>query len=353
MRNKLQNTPVSVQLDSVVSVIERVVRVLAGVQTGESVLILTDNQQLNADPLPSRLLRELSEEAGAQVSVVVLPHRSYPNEPIPSSIIAALRNSDVVFANTSQGVWHNQEVIESFLEYGCRGMSLYQQDRDSLLARCITAVDYDELYRVTRRYAEVLSLGNEIHLTAPAGTDLKVSIAEMPRNVGAGWATVPSTIAGLPDGEAWGGVVAGTATGVISFDGSMHLLGRLDEPVNCYVAAGHVTRVEGGTPAQTLARLLDTVPNLSHVAELSIGTNPSCRLTGKLINEDKLGRGRVHVALGNDLIYGGQNQCNLHLDGVILHPTLRVDGRIIVKDGELLLLQDAGGRFASQPPENG
>jgi leucyl aminopeptidase (aminopeptidase T) len=337
----VNNTPQTTsrgRLESVTVVIERAVNMLAGVQAGESVLIFTDDHQLQIDPVPSRTLSVVANQAGAEVTVLILPPRSYPNEPIPSSAIAAMRNCDVVFANTSQGVWHNHAVIETFLEYGCRGMSLYQQSSESLLAECISAIDYDELYRVTSKYAEILSAGREVHLTAPGGTDLKVSIADMPRNVGAGRADVPGTIAGLPDGEAWGGVVAGTAEGTIVFDGSMHVLGKLDDPLTCYVTAGHVMEVHGGVQAKTLVNLLDSTPNLSHIAELSIGTNPSCRLTGRVINEDKLGRGRVHIALGNDLIYGGHNYCDLHLDGVILNPTLTLDEHVILKDGELLLL---------------
>ena len=72
------------------------------------------------------------------------------------------------------------------------------------------------------------------------------------------------------------------------------------------------------------------------VAELGIGTNPNCRLTGIVLEDEKV-LGTVHFAFGNDLSYQGTNDVPLHLDGVIKKPTIIVDGSVLMKEGTFVI----------------
>ncbi len=65
------------------------------------------------------------------------------------------------------------------------------------------------------------------------------------------------------------------------------------------------------------------------IAELGIGLNPGIReLTGDIQLDEKLG-GSVHIAIGMNHRFGGANHSNLHLDMIILQPSLRLDGNLI------------------------
>jgi leucyl aminopeptidase (aminopeptidase T) len=54
--------------------------------------------------------------------------------------------------------------------------------------------------------------------------------------------------------------------------------------------------------------------------------------------EDKILRGCVHIAVGDNHTIGGKIQSKVHLDGIILNPTVEMDDQLIVKKGKLLAL---------------
>ena len=45
--------------------------------------------------------------------------------------------------------------------------------------------------------------------------------------------------------------------------------------------------------------------------------------------------GSVHVALGNNISFGGKVNVGCHFDCVLLNPTLVIDGKKILENGEL------------------
>ena len=47
--------------------------------------------------------------------------------------------------------------------------------------------------------------------------------------------------------------------------------------------------------------------------------------------------GTCHVAFGDNLGFGGTIDCDSHLDGVVLEPTVSLDGEVVVDDGEVLV----------------
>jgi leucyl aminopeptidase (aminopeptidase T) len=74
----------------------------------------------------------------------------------------------------------------------------------------------------------------------------------------------------------------------------------------------------------------------TNVAELGIGTNEKAKLTGNILEDEKI-LGTCHVAFGASAAIGGRIQVPVHLDCVVLKPTVALDGEPIVRDGELLV----------------
>ena len=59
-------------------------------------------------------------------------------------------------------------------------------------------------------------------------------------------------------------------------------------------------------------------------------------MTGNILEDEKI-LGTVHVAFGASASIGGVVQVPIHLDCVILRPELEIDGRVVVREGKLLL----------------
>jgi leucyl aminopeptidase (aminopeptidase T) len=68
------------------------------------------------------------------------------------------------------------------------------------------------------------------------------------------------------------------------------------------------------------------------VAELGVGTNDRAILTGQILEDEKI-LGTVHVAFGNNASMGGTVEVPFHVDGILLEPTLELDGTIILDRG--------------------
>jgi leucyl aminopeptidase (aminopeptidase T) len=124
--------------------------------------------------------------------------------------------------------------------------------------------------------------------------------------------------------------------GVVVYDGPVHGIGHLTSPIRLEVHDGRVVSIEGGPEAGQLRRMIDGVENADVVAEVSVGTNPAADLAGD-IQEAKKRRGTAHVGLGNSTGLRGITFSPLHIDGLILRPTVWADDRKVVEDGTLLV----------------
>ncbi|KUK84633.1 MAG: Leucyl aminopeptidase [Synergistales bacterium 58_81] len=84
-----------------------------------------------------------------------------------------------------------------------------------------------------------------------------------------------------------------------------------------------------------LLELLGDNPLARNLAELGIGTNKKARVTGVILEDEKI-YSTVHIALGSNDTFGGTVAAGIHLDGVIKSPELYIDGKLIVSGGEIL-----------------
>ena len=71
-----------------------------------------------------------------------------------------------------------------------------------------------------------------------------------------------------------------------------------------------------------------------NLAEFGIGTNPKAKLIGNVLEDEKV-LGTCHIALGDNSTFGGRVNAGIHVDGIIKHPTIKLDGKIVMREGEL------------------
>ncbi len=152
----------------------------------------------------------------------------------------------------------------------------------------------------------------------------------------AGDLTAPGAFGNLPCGEGFIAPIEGTAHGTLVVDGTIAAIGRVSEPVELTVEAGHLTAASGAIGERLMELLTAHGPDGTNVAELGIGTNEKAQLTGKLLEDEKI-LGTCHVAFGASAAIGGTVQVPVHLDCVVLEPDVSVDGEPLVRGGELLV----------------
>jgi leucyl aminopeptidase (aminopeptidase T) len=140
----------------------------------------------------------------------------------------------------------------------------------------------------------------------------------------------------LPAGEAFISPIESSGEGTIVFDGALGGFGLLDEPVPVTLSGGRMVSADGGRVAEWLAQTLDAGGEFGRcIAELGIGTNPAARMTGNII-EDEKALGTIHLAFGTSAGIGGVNRSSVHIDGLVLRPSVWLDGRQLMEDGILV-----------------
>ena len=241
--------------------------------------------------------------------------------------------ADVVLAPTVQSLSHTA-ARKAASEAGVRIATLPGVTAE-MLARVMGA-DMAELRRRGRAVAAALDRGEEARITCAHGSDLRLGLEGRRAIPDAGELTEPGAFGNLPCGEGFVAPLEGTGEGTLVVDGSIAGVGLLDAPVTLTVRAGHLTEATGTAGALLLELLTAHGPDGTNVAELGIGTNEKAILTGNVLEDEKI-LGTAHVAFGASAAIGGTVQVPVHLDCVVLEPTVEIDGEAIVRAGELLL----------------
>lgn len=298
---------------------------------GEAVCVVADTQ---TRPIADYIF-EAARALGAEpVLLCMAPGRTHGNEP-PRVVAWAMRGADVVIQAVTYAITHTDATRDA-LRAGARVLVLRGVTED-VLTHGAALADYDEVARITKAVAERLTRARAVHVRTPAGTDLRMSVAGRAAIALTGRLEGPGTFAAMPDGEAAIAPVEETAEGILVVEHTMDGIGRLDAPIRMVVRRGRVVEVTGGRAAEQLRALMDGAgPNAANIAEFALGTNRWARLIGSM-TEDKKRWGTVHVAIGDNHVIGGQITSELHLDGLLLQPTVTLDGEVIVEDGRLLI----------------
>jgi len=301
-----------------------------GITPADVVLVVAD---ANTRGIGERI-RDEAVATGAQVILAEIPLGEHPGAEPPRPVAEAMKASTVVVAPTTMSVTHTSARRQACAA-GARVATL-PGITEAMLARAL-ALDYAEMARLTEAVARLLDDGESVHLTSQGGTDLRVDLGDRKAIRDTGIIHSPGAYGNLPAGEAYIAPIEGTANGVVVIDGSMSPFGLLDEPLFMTFEAGNAVAFEGGRQARALRALLDQVgPEARNLAEVGIGTNPSAVVGGAVLEDEKV-KGTVHVALGNSISFGGRVEVPIHLDGIILQPTLEIDGRALIREGRFAI----------------
>ena len=313
-------------MDDLDRAVRAVVRECLGVREGEEVLVV-------ADPVTQRIgerLRDEAGEAGGEAVLAVISERpSHGAEP-PRSIAEAMAASDVLLAPTMQSLSHTA-ARKRATDNGARAATL-PGVTEEMLARAMSA-DMEGLRRKGHAVAEALDDASEARITDANGTDLALDLSGRDAIPDAGELTEPGAFGNLPCGEGFISPVSGGGTLVV--DGSLAGIGRVGEPVELVVEGGHLTSARGGQGMAFMDLLTAHGEDGTNVAELGIGTNEKAILTGEILEDEKIA-GSCHVAFGASAGIGGTIQVPVHLDVIVMKPSVELDGEAIVRDGELL-----------------
>jgi 2,5-dihydroxypyridine 5,6-dioxygenase len=324
------------------------------IKPGHRVLVLTDTDH---DPRVWQVVQSILSELGADATVALFERRPADYYDPPAAVCEAMMKSDVNVLLASTGMLHcpaNFAAMAAGIPAICMdgGMQLewFQSGgvtedmkqvavRKHYVSRNVFGAGAREC-RVTSRYGTEFTYSVEGRVTRPPlPTDDfdSYKIVNFAKDENRPGNNLLYYL--FPTGEFNVAPVEGSANGLLVIDLTMHHIGRLGSPIELVVKDGRITRIEGGADARILRDYLKEYgdPNAYLCpAEASVGINAKALIRG-IQREDKNIMGTMHFGLGTNIDVGGSVKSKIHMDGVILEPTLYVDGVMRIEHGNFLV----------------
>lgn len=309
--------------DNIILAAETVVKDCMQVKENENLLIITDEGKRELANNIADAIRNMGIEA-----VVVEGVKPLDNK-MPELCAAALEKADVALFITSGSFSHTQERAAAN-ERGCRIASM-PTITEEIMGTTLTA-DFNEVERIGNILADKLSKCKSIHITTELGTDLTLYCDGRNGIADTGKLGEKGAFGNLPAGEAMVAPIEIKGDGVLVVDGVIVGMSPLIEPLTIEFKEGRIENVSGNQSEEFLKFINQFDDNAKNVCEFGIGTNEKCHLMGNPLVDEKI-YGTIHIACGNNLFMGGEQDSNMHYDMIVTKPTVFLDDECIIKDG--------------------
>jgi len=289
---------------------------------------------ITADSLSDSRVAEAAAQAvyivGGMPSVLRYPARPQPCLDPPAPVAAGLPRSDVCI-DFAVSYHLYSPAYYAAITAGCIYVCLTGMDAD-MMVRTIGRVPYKPLQEMAARLYMLSQAAEVIRITAPAGTDLTVRVDK----AGDPFWEPPPIEGGYPQmlgGQSGFMAYRNSFEGTLVFDATLWPpaeLGVLHQPVCLTVEQGRIIRIEGGHEAWVFQRWLESFdhPAMFQVDHVCYGFNPGVtRPTGRILEDERI-FGCVQFGIGPS-DFGAPS----HTDGVVLNPTVYLDGVPIEEEG--------------------
>ena len=165
------------------------------VKPGENICILTDTERPESI---TKVLAIAARMAGTETVIVTMTPREMGGVEPSHIAAAAMIAADIIINQTSFSLTHTKAQRKA-LKAGARVCNLREVNEDMMIRGGITA-NYNEVKKLTKKLANLLTISKKVKITTPKGTNLSMAIEGRKGNVLAGFATNPGEFSGLPDG---------------------------------------------------------------------------------------------------------------------------------------------------------
>ncbi|OGP96720.1 MAG: hypothetical protein A2157_04415 [Deltaproteobacteria bacterium RBG_16_47_11] len=316
--------------------VKKIVDHVCNIKKGERVLIVTDTAM---PPHIPNLFGIVAEDRGAKVFLMTYNPPKFQGAEPPKMIAAAMKESDVILEVGSVFIGHS-EARHNALAVGARWQCMAQMNDLVLMHPSGLDANFHAFKPVAEKIVAYETKAKSIKITARGGTNFTANIEGRPARALRGICHQPGNFEAAPNIEASITPIEGTANGVVVVDGFADMVGGNAverDPIKIFLKDGVAVKFEGGR-ADIIRRTLEEAnePDAFQCAEIGIGFNPKCINAHNQICESEGVYGSAHIALGTSPWPESTLRTPLHMDLVFHSATVEMDGKIIVKDGDLI-----------------
>jgi 2,5-dihydroxypyridine 5,6-dioxygenase len=325
---------------------------LCGVQRGDVCAVLSESR--SRPELPALAMLAL-QRIGAQAFAISLPTPALQSAvPIRSTgasealagiapVVQALASCALVVDCTVEGLQHAKE-LPQVLAGGARVLVVSHEHPD-ILERCLPRAEDQAPVREAMRQ---LRGAKAMQVTSTAGTDLRIALQGARIGGVWGFTAKPGTLTHWPGGLVVAFPSAGSVSGALVLDrGDVNLTFKryLQDPVRLVIDDDRVTEVQGSNVDAELMRGYFASwndPLAYAVSHIGWGLNRSARWDAMTFYDKADFNGtELRAFAGNFLYSTGANEVAGrytagHFDLPLRGCTVALDGKVVVKDGQLV-----------------
>ena len=306
---------------------EIVLKKCLGLKKGEKVLIVTDSKLY---ALSKQFFKE-AEKITDKVAIVKIPIPKVNGTEPSKEIADEMLKYDVELLITTKSLTHTQ-ARKNACSNGARIVTMPGITEETV-KRALN-LEYSELAKNNKKLMKILTHGKTATITTEKGTNLVMNIKGRKCFDDNGIYNKKGSYGNLPAGEVAVAPIEGTTNGIFVVDASFAGIGKLRKSLKIHVKDGYALKFEGNN-ARKVENLVNPLGKAArNTAEFGIGTNPKAKVSGCVLEDEKV-IGTVHIALGNNISLGGKVNVPLHLDGIMTKPTVFIDKKKIMDNGKL------------------
>lgn len=301
-----------------------------GLSPEETILIVADEQRRDI----GLALFEEGKKLGKEAFYVEMQEREVNGQEPPQAISELMLQVDVVLCPTTRSLTHTKARRDAS-NAGIRVGTMPGITADSM-SRCFSA-DYNQIIETSELIESKLRLAGIAQVQTKLGTDLIVPIKRRKLHQSTGVLRNIGESGNLPSGEVYLAPWEEKTQGLLVVDGSIAGIGLVNDPVYIEIVDGYAERITGKEEATKLSKMLDSVGRDGRaVAEFGIGTNYKAKISGNILEDEKV-LGTIHIAFGNNISFGGKIDVPIHIDCVVRKASISIDEEVIMDKGRLLI----------------
>ncbi|MGA1873321.1 MAG: aminopeptidase [Thermoplasmatota archaeon] len=292
----------------------------------DRVLVLCDRNTLEI----AQAFFEAGESMKLDPILMEIPVAGHHGDEPPTLVADAMIHADVIMAPTTYSITYTN-ATRAALARGARiatmpGLTMQMLEKGGLFA------DYEKIAKNIRKFGRKFQKARDVRVTSREGTDITFSVER--RNWildDNGLCHRRGSITNLPAGKVFIAPVEKTANGTIIVDGAF--MESENERAEVAVKNGVITDISG---SEEVRSLMNRGRCARTICEFGIGMNPQSKIIGNIL-EDQKALGTVHFGFGDNSTFGGEVRCDIHVDGMVLKPSVFINELEIIKEGRMVL----------------
>ncbi len=207
------------------------------------------------------------------------------------------------------------------------------------------ASDHKRLRERCRKLADILTIGRNLTLRHESGLELELSIAQRRGHAEVMPLENEMFCASLPCGRAFSSTQASSVSGEMLLNGIAGERSFSSQPIQLRIAEGKIVFIKGGKNSNVLRRRLRSTWTSSespegaakpsagrHCVEIGLGLNENAKLGQSELEDEKV-LGTVHLGFGRRSTPARPSEVLVR--GIVVNPTIIIDGRDIMQKGRL------------------